>query len=205
LLPPELSAYSGSYDEFWTQMIRWLVDQSDFLPGQDMSVRTDRLNYSPGDTVNLSVFARNAHVAPPALSIIAPSGKTASVGLARGAKEQADFVAGYRPSEAGEYLAELSEPGKPAAMTPFTVFENDEEDLITGAEPDLMARIAGAGGGEVLTPETLKFLPEKLARARLATVQKIEPLSAWDRGWILAALLALFCAEWALRRRFGLL
>jgi len=42
-----MSGYSACFNEFWTQMVRWLVNQSDFLPGQDVSLKTDRASYTP--------------------------------------------------------------------------------------------------------------------------------------------------------------
>ena len=57
-LPDELSQYNEVYRTFWSQMVRWLVSGSDFLPGQEFSLKTDRLSYVPGQEANLLIYAK---------------------------------------------------------------------------------------------------------------------------------------------------
>src|SRR5205085_10654200 len=105
-LPPELKDYATCYDDFWTQLIRWLVSQSDFLPGQEVSLRTDRTSYSPGDTVNVLAFARGRSVTQlPPLRITAPDGRVSSIHLGKAGGAQADFTGSFRPKQPGEYVA----------------------------------------------------------------------------------------------------
>ncbi|MDQ6660721.1 MAG: hypothetical protein M3Z24_07115, partial [Chloroflexota bacterium] len=87
----------------------------------------------------------------------------------------------------------------------FTVYPDREEDRITAADPALMLQIAQAGGGEVLTPDTLKQLPDRLREAHATLSDKTQARSLWDRAWVLALILGLLTLEWTLRRRFGLL
>src|SRR5581483_1420397 len=105
-LPPELAQYSHVYSEFWTQTIRWLVSESDFLPGQNIALRTDRTSYSDRETVNLLGFLRGSQpAAPPVITITQPDGKTATVAPAKGDGKAADFTAAFHPTLLGEYLA----------------------------------------------------------------------------------------------------
>ena len=214
LLPPNLSDYGGCYNDFWTQLIRWLVNQSDFLPGQDVSLKTDKTSYAPGQTVNLMAFVRGkskSQLAPVTILMpgTSPSGKSAQVSMARGGKDQADFVGSFRVKTPGEYLAQMSVPGqggKPQLlMVPFSVYPDQEEDLITAADPELMRMIADAGGGEVLTTTDISDLPAKLREAQAATQVTVNPKAAWDKPWVLAIILGLFCVEWVLRRRWGMI
>jgi len=204
LLPPELKDYTDCYFDFWTQLIRWMVNQSDFLPGQDLSLKTDHSNYSTGDVVHIMAFTRGRTSATlPPVSMTGPDGKTTQVTLAGGGS--ADFTGVFTPGVPGEYVASLVRPHVGAVVAPFSVYPDREEDRITAADPELMKQVARAAGGDSLTLDQLRQLPEKLrdARATLSDVNLAR--SAWDRGWVLAVILGLFTLEWVLRRRLGLL
>ena len=111
---------------------------------------------------------------------------------------------GFAPREAGEYMAALPRPGSGSLFVPFSVYPAREEAIITAADPILMRQIAEAGGGEALSPNQLADLPSKLQEARAMMVTRHETRSAWDRSWVLAAILAALGLEWILRRRWGL-
>src|SRR6185312_6512134 len=99
---PDLKEYTGCYNDFWTQLVRWLVSQSDFLPGQQLSLKTDRTSYSPGDTVNLMVFSRGAKpAAVPALKLVQPDGRTSEISLGKGSGKQADYTGAFKPRAPG--------------------------------------------------------------------------------------------------------
>jgi hypothetical protein len=206
LLPPSLRDYGGCYNDFWTQLIRWLVNQSDFLPGQDVTLKTDKTDYSPGQTASLMVFVRTKNKsAPPSVSILLPNGHSTTVTMARGGAAQADFVGSFKVRQQGEYLAQLTRgPGTPI-MAPFSVYPDDEEDLVTAADPEMMRMIAEAGGGDVIPLTDVHNLTFKLKQAQTAMLERPSPETAWDRPPVLATILAIFCLEWILRRRWGLL
>lgn len=206
-LPPELESYASCYNDFWTQLIRWMVNQSDFLPGQDVSLRTDRTSYSPGDTVNVMAFVRGQkQKGPMSLKVTSPDGRAAKISLGKAGGTQADYTGTFKPRAAGEYMISLatSQSHSRMVMVPFSVFPAQEEDIVTAADPDLMRSIAHAGGGEVLSVKQLMDLPEKLKGAQSLLNLKTETITAWDRWWVLATILGLLSLEWLLRRRAGL-
>jgi hypothetical protein len=205
LLPPEMKDYTTCYSDFWTQLIRWMVNQSDFLPGQDVSLKTDHATYANGDSVTLMAFVRGKQQeALPPVTITQPDGRTSRIALGKGGS-QADFVGTYRPQEPGEYVASLDRPRGGSLIVPFSVYPDSQEDLVTAADPDLMRQIAHEGGGEALTAATLRDLPDKLKQARSILTEKTASRSTWDKGWVLALIMSLLTCEWLLRRRFGLL
>jgi hypothetical protein len=206
LLPPELKDYTTCYSDFWTQLVRWMVNQSDFLPGQDVSLKTDRATYAAGDSVGLLAFVRGkTQTQLPPVTITQPDGRSTQLMLGKAGGSQADFVGAYKPQGPGEYVAALARPGAGSIIVPFSVYPDSEEDLVTAADPELMRQIAHEGGGEALTVSDLKELPDKLRQARMTLTDKTAARSAWDQSWVLALILALLTCEWALRRRFGLL
>jgi hypothetical protein len=206
-LPPDLESYGKVYEEFWTQTVRWMVSESDFLPGQNISLRTDRAGYAPNETVTFLGYLRGRKAAAPsALTLTRPDGTTTQVGAATGDGKRADFTATYRPTQPGEYIASVPAPGAKAApvSTVFTVFPGHEEDLNRSADPDLMRQIAATSGGYALAPGDVSGLPERLQAAEQAKQRKTEPRTAWDRPWVLAFLFLLLAAEWWIRRRSGM-
>jgi len=208
-LPPDQEKYRKVYPEFWAQTVRWLVSESDFLPGQNIALRTDKTTYAGAETVNLLGFLRGPRVDPPQITLTLPGGQTTSLTSARGDGKTADFTASYHPPAPGEYLATVAPPpGSPKAVpvsAAFTVFPGQEEDANRSADPALMQQIAAVGGGQLLHPTELNSLPEKLRSAELASVKVSEPRTLWDRWWVLAALIGLLATEWLFRRRLGLI
>jgi len=208
-LPPDLDRYSRVYTEFWTQTLRWLISESDFLPGQRIAIHADRASYATADTVTLLGYLRGPK--PPALPPIRltlPNGRTAAVQPAPGDGKTCDFTAAYRPPLPGEYVASLSLPGGNARTLPavatFTVYPGQEEDANRSADPALMRQIAAAGGGQALRISDLDRLPESLRAAQETTLKTRDPQTLWDRWWVLGSLLGLLTLEWLLRRRAGL-
>lgn len=207
MLPPELEGYRKVYQEFWTQTVRWMVSESDFLPGQNIAVKTDRTSYAPGETVHFRGYIRgNKSATPPTLSLALPNGKAARLASARGDGKQADFTATFRPTLPGEYVVTIeSVGGKTApAAAHFTVNPGHEEDLNRSADPDLMCQLAALGGGQTYSLRDIDDLPQQLRAAELARERKADPRTAWDRPWVLLTLMLLLGAEWWLRRKSGL-
>ncbi len=207
-LPPELKEFAGCYNDFWTQLVRWLVSQADFLPGREVTMKTDRTSYGPGEQVRLMVFSRGPKVTHmPPIKIITPDGQTLQTNLTPGGGSgQPDFVGTFRPTAAGEHLATLplSKSAAGTILTPFSVFPSREEDLITAADASLMAQIAAVGGGESLSLPGLRALPQKLRDARAMLKTRTDSQPVWDQWWVLAVILGLLSLEWIFRRRWGL-
>lgn len=206
-LPPDMEGYRKVYQEFWSQTIRWMVSDSDFLPGQKVSIRSDRSRYAPGEKVNLLGYLRaKDRGAPPILVTTLPNGARTSIATARSDGKLADFTAVFQPRQAGEYSVSIpngTDSSAPASCT-FVVAASNEEDMNTSADPELMRQIAAAGGGLSLSTRDLPSLPERLSAMQTARQTRPEPRSAWDRPWVLATLLGLAAVEWWLRRRWGL-
>jgi hypothetical protein len=206
-LPPELEGYGDVYREFWSQIIRWMVSDSDFLPGQRAAIRTDRSTYSPGEAVNVLGYSRAKGSPPPGrLTVTLPDGTHTDATTVLSDGKQADFTALYRPAKPGEYTVSIANPGPTdaQAVCTFTVADSNEEDLNTSADPELMRQIALAGGGKSISSDDLRRLPERIAAQQPSRETRREPRTAWDRSWFLACLLAVAAVEWLLRRRWGM-
>ncbi len=67
----------------------------------------------------------------------------------------------------------------------------------------VLERLAAASGGSMVAAGDVESLPGRLtehaARATLSVRRDV-----WHNGWWLFAIVLLLCAEWVLRRRWGL-
>ena len=205
--PPQAQAqYGRAYADFWTQTLRWLISGSDFLPGQNLSLTTDRAAYSERDTVRLIGHIRGAKPArPPVITLALPDGKSAQVASAFSTGGAGDFAATFRPTQPGDYVATVAPVSPPEKSAPvraaFSVSSGLQEDANRAADPELMRRIAAAGGGEALQEAELPALSEKLRAAELAARPQNGSRTLWDNGFLLALLLALWAAPLLAKRK----
>jgi len=207
-LPDELSRYDMVYNTFWSQMVRWLISGSDFLPGQEFSLKTDRPSYVPGDKVNLLIYAKRAIPSGREIALEVFDAKGARIPITPGKSDAfgAALVGIYTPKEVGDYTAVLrTGPDEADRLeAPFIVAPGQEEDLVTAADPQLMQQISAISGGRALRIEDLPSLPDELREAERRTLLREEKTSLWDRPWVFLVLCGLLGTEWALRRRAGL-
>jgi hypothetical protein len=87
----------------------------------------------------------------------------------------------------------------------FHVFvgPSDTEFFDAGMRRTLLERIAEETGGKYYTPQTVSNLPEDLKYTG-AGVTLTEERDLWDMPFLFMMMLGLIGAEWAFRRRRGL-
>lgn len=214
LMPPNLAAYDDVYARFWGQMIRWLVAESDFLPGQEVSFQTDEYAYNLGDTARFTVrtkFMDEKEFQPLAV-VTTPSGKTITLQLEPEAGIAGLYSSRYLPEEEGEYLAVMRDAARPTDITApaaveavrFTAYADSVENRFVAADTALMKQIASITGGESLNLDRLASLPSNVAEFEQRSTPKSEPTDAWDTLMVFAIITGFLAAEWFARRRTGL-
>ena len=207
-LPEELKEHDDIYRLFWGQMIRWLIDETDFLPGQDIAFRTDRYTYALGEKIRLVIRTKNTDPAAyrPVIELAGPGGKTTTLTPGRDAETPALWVAYHTPAAEGEYRALLrNNIGQPREdVARFTVYSDAIENRFVAVDRDVMAMIARTTGGEELALENARELPGKVRCFERASQERVKPRDAWDRAAIFWALVGALALEWFCRRRWGL-
>ncbi|MCY2931066.1 MAG: hypothetical protein NTV86_16580, partial [Planctomycetota bacterium] len=149
LLAPDMKAYDSVYDEFWSNTIRTLAMDSDFLPGQTVCLKTERSSVPLGEPVRLEAVFKTPP--PPGqavkITVTGPDGRTESPALTPA--DGADRVQGrLTPARTGVYRVELEAAG----MTParqekrFSVYDVNFEKLQTAARPDALRQLAEQAG-----------------------------------------------------------
>lgn len=211
IMPPEFAQYDDIYARFWGQMVRWLVSDSDFLPGQELSFRTDRYTYDLGEMVQLNVRTKfmEAQALNPVATVAAPSGKTVRIPIEADPQSPGAYTANYLPDEEGEFIATLeygdgATRNAPQDSAPFTVYSDNTETRFVSADHALLDDIAKATGGETIPLDRLDTLPEKVLAFEQQTRTESKQIDVWDKLGVFSALLAFLAAEWFARRRSGL-
>jgi hypothetical protein len=204
-LPPGVNKGQGVYRQFWSQVIRWALTGSDLFPGQEVTFRTPRRIYRPGETVRLQVIPRAESVDyRPRVEVADPLGNRHLLDLEPDPDFGNRFCAFFEPSVQGEYEARLLDdrPGN-VLSTRFLVYHSSREDQILSANHEVLRRLAESSGGTFLECEELPSLPLRLEKCAAGLPLEPRREDAWDRGWLLACVAALFSLEWLIRRATG--
>jgi hypothetical protein len=227
----------AAYNRFWKQVMLWLARQEAAEGNLRVIPDTRRLaaghNERLGFTVSLTgkggVPVKNARYT---VKVIGPQKDVTEVptGPDHG-QERGSF---WKTSAPGEYVIEASATGKDidgadvrgTARARFLTYAEDLESLRPGADHDLLAKLATAGGGKFHLAgerELLQFLEELRTQPLGQGKPKAELWPDWRRNpasdglrdqvgalWTSGALVcfllftALLCVEWFLRRRWGM-
>ncbi len=207
-LPERLKGYDDVYARFWGQMVRWLVSDSEFLPGQNISFIADRHTYGPDEMVRLAVSAKmvDRETYQPKIELTLPDGHTEFLHPRRDSENETFYAAHFNPQAVGAYRAVLhNNIGTPKQdMVRFTVYDDSVEARRVEADQDLMQGLASTTGADVLTLSNIDRLPDKIRAFEQLSKERVKPKDIWDRGMVFACLAFVLGLEWLIRRMWGL-
>ena len=216
---PEARELGNMYQEFWIQMIHWMLSYSEFLPGQDYSLNVSASSIEPGTPVALRMSYRGSD--SPDAPRVAPQIEVTSSVLDEPIRlapaeipsegGRVKWGASFTPEKPGNYQLRLvvtSQGDEPVSLpeAAITVVPPPGEMDELSADAIFLQQFCASTGGSLLTVDELPgFLKEKLQpMAPEARDHGVEWHSSWMR-WFTPLLLLLFLAsEWWLRRRNGL-
>jgi hypothetical protein len=209
---PEARELGNCYEDFWIQLIQWMASYSEFLPGQDFSLRFPSNHGASGAPVAATISFRGSQPVPqPVLMVNSPSGAPTRIQPAALSDPSGRplWRASFTPDSPGEWKLELVDPRKKAPPTPevtFTVPHPPQESDDLSPDPALMDSISKATGGQSVLPgEFGNFLTREMIANPPATRETgaiWKP--AWNHAIIALIIAALLGAEWFFRRREGL-
>jgi hypothetical protein len=207
-LPPEQKQLDDVYRSLWHSLLRWLVSSTELLPGQKLALRSDKVIFSTLEPASASLLIReeSAQGKTPTIELRGQGVSRSITPVALG-DEPGTFHVPFGKLAEGRYEAQVAGTAAedPSSKIAFDVRSSFEEQLDLKARPDLMARIAQESGGLVLegyeTDDILKQFQEHQAQGRSLHVRR---LTAWDRWWVLVAILGVWAFAWGLRRSSGL-
>ena len=210
-LAPEYREMDSAYGTLWQSLLRWLISSGGLLPGEDIALQMDRVSFTEGESVSAVVLRRPELDAAeiPSVKLIDADGQLVqTVQPIPVGEELGVYQVFIGALPVGHYQTQLEtvEAGEPVTKSVhFDVRPDLREQLEVSARPDLMQRIAEISGGEALAPADLGTLAEKfnthIEQSRPVQYQRN---TAWDRWWVLTAVLVIWSVTWGLRRRTGL-
>ncbi len=210
-LSPAYQKQEDVYAALWHSLMRWLTSNASLQPGQRYSLRADKIRFGANEPASATLLAREVTGSAqlPAIELVAEGSATGTRTFtpSPAGDEVGVFRVNFGPLPDGRYRAKVAgtEDGNTSAQVVFDVRRYDQEQLDLQARPDLMARIAADSGGAVLSGDSAaqieKLFKEHQLRSRPPQYVKT---SAWDRWWILDAVLGIWLTSWFVRRSGGL-
>ena len=209
---PEARELGNCYEDFWIQLIQWMASYSEFLPGQDFSLRLPATRGDEGATMAATLSYRGPQPVPePVVQIENPAGDrtTTTPAAVADPSGRPQWRASFTPDQPGTWKLRVVDPRDDAPPAPEVLFSvpppvKETDDL--SPDPSFLSDLAAATGGEVVTPAGFPaFLTEYVTAAPPATRETgavWQP--AWRSAFVALLVAALFAAEWFLRRRNGL-
>jgi uncharacterized membrane protein len=195
------------YDAFWRQAIRWLASAA-----PDPVAVAVPSGAMAGDAVPVTVTLRDQAFTPVndatvTLTATGPGGGKREVPTVAAEAGTGQQVGRFRAEEDGVYRvrAEARRGGRAlgAAETFLLVGGANEELADPRLNDEVLRRVASGSGGYQVDPHDLNRLREVLARRAPEPAPRV-PREIWHHAWTFFLIAGLVCAEWALRRRWGM-
>ncbi|MBK1829234.1 hypothetical protein JIN77_00710 [Verrucomicrobiaceae bacterium R5-34] len=212
---PDARELGNMYQEFWIQMIHWMLSYSEFLPGHDYSLNVSAGTVDPATPVAVRMAYRGVgKPTAPKLEVSSPV-LDAPMILAPAAVPSADgrlkWATSFTPEKPGNYQLKLipaSRPEKGASLpeASVTVLPPPSEMDELSADAGFLKVFSESTGGQLLASADLPdFLSTALLpEARESRDQGVEWKSSWMRWFMPILVIVCLALEWWLRRRNGL-
>jgi hypothetical protein len=194
----------SAYDRFWDRALRWLSRDPSLDP---VRITTDRERYGPGADVSVSALLRDRRYQPIAGQDVKIAiadaegqlGETVEVHTDPEGRARAVLSAPERP---GGYRVLVSRGSEALGEEPFVVEVGGDELAEPEARPDLLEALSRATGGDARAARDRPSLASfATSRTEAAGFERFGPFAS---ALAILALIALFGAEWIVRRRSGL-
>jgi uncharacterized membrane protein len=196
-------------EKSWRQTVRWLISD---VPAR-VEVETRRLPGAALSATQIVVRARDEKFEPldnasVGLLVKTPDGRELELAADSSERTPGQYEATFAPREAGTYRAVVtvtaadgSEVGR--RETGWAVEPQTEEFRTLSVNRPLLEQIAGATGGEVVSPDGLEAFVASLPNRKIPIVETwTYPL--WHQWPVFLAAVTCLIGEWALRRWKGL-
>ena len=199
-----------SHDQFWHQLLRWLVADS---PGPVSASMPARILMDEGHVqFDTQVRDRQFQPAPDAhvsAHIVGPQGVNAFIDLTPSQQTPGTYEADWTADKPGAYLAEIAaESGSGQAQElgrDVVTFQREDgvaENFHTEQNRRFLEQLASQTGGRYWKPGDLKTLPRDISYSD-AGISVRNTKELWDMPIVFALLVGMPAGEWLLRRKWG--
>ncbi len=208
---PEARELGNMYQEFWTQLIQWMVAYSEFLPGHDYSLHASNQIIAQDETIVFSLSYRGAKKASKPTITITADGKepvTLTPASSTAIAGKPTWKCSYVPTSSGTYLASVNTDDKsPSPAINIEVKAPPTEMDNLNPDPDYLSELCESTGGRLLTVEELPTFLKQQFSQQSTRIVKSETVweSSWMKWFIPIIVLLILATEWWVRRRSGLI
>jgi uncharacterized membrane protein len=196
-----------SHEFFWRQSARWLAASA-----PDPVAVTVPDAAEPGDSIEISVDARDAAFSPAGGAVVEatitePGGDPRALGLRRDAATPGRFVATVRLDQPGLYRVHVDAQRGSSRLGMadrwLHVGGSDREFADPRLNEGTLRRLAASSGGRYVRGEDARQVVSWLRSVEPQTLEP-ERRDFWHHPGAFALVIALLSIEWLLRRRWGL-
>ena len=193
------------FNRYWLSMFRWLLADSDFLPGANTSLRSSSRYYSEGEQMEFRIATRGLDPALYQPRLIFDGEGTHDM-FEPGMEQGGNAYVRAGPFEPGTYRITLeNNVGSPQTQsTTVEVLRSTVEARNLSANPELMARISRESDGLALTKAEVANLPTIIRKWEISRSQPGTKTRLWDNWLFLLVMLLILGLEWYVRRQKGL-
>ena len=225
-MDPTTPVDDQTFVTFWRQLLRWLTsdvpNRITVSSANDVAGVRDPIALTAEVADSAFVMRNDARVVA---HLTAPSGTTRDLPMEWAVDRDGEYRATFTPEEAGNYevVAEVDPAagaaGRGSARTSAdttrdrrsdatyvrvnSATESSREFVDAEMRASLLRRIARETGGRFYTPATVASLPEDIALSKRG-VTVVNQMDLWDMPVIFLMLVGLVSAEWAYRKKRGL-
>ncbi len=198
------------YREFWIQAILWMARHSDYMPGQDYSLRLGKRNLMPCEPLMISVSRRRGNDGTaklPLVKVFDGDKEVKQTPLSENAGSGDSFSALVTMDFPGDYtVALVTEKGCRIAREAFSVGRLPLEKDNLSADVKFLETLVSETAGRMLEEKNLDEIFHDELKETAAGAES--SMAVWDPHWdtwtVLALMLLVLCADIYLRRRSGL-
>lgn len=199
------------YGRYWIQAIRYLSRSRLLGQSKSAELKSDRLVYNRGETVNLRVRFFNEEEIPtgddPVEVVVERRGAdTQTVTLSKVAQAPNAFEGQIRRAAEGTYHAWVSRPEfrESPPSTDFRIEAGDQELRVRGLARSELLAAAKTTRGRYYGLAEARQLPDDVPQGRPVPIRSEEPIPLWNRWEVLILFTLVLTSEWLLRKRLRL-
>ena len=205
-----MHGFESAHKRFWRQTILWLAKKDESREG-NVWIKLPQRRFDPGQRVEFTAGARS-----PTGELVKNAAFQGEIQLPDGSKQPLQLA--RREAEAAGACRDTLQPGSyrivvtatadgnqlGSAQARFLVSEQDLELDNAQADPAMLENLAAMTRGQVVVPEGLSELLQRLTQ-QTETVEVHEvKRTFWDTWPYLLLVVGLLGTEWYLRKRWGL-
>jgi len=204
----QMDARDQTYEMFWKQILRWLVNTSP----DPLMINSDKDTYLPGETVHLSADISNKSFermnnAKAVAKITNPDGVTEAVPLDWNGSGEGTYQAELNVTAPGIYRVEVDATQGSENLgsnhTAFQVEDRPVEFSNAALDTRLLQSVATSTNGRYYPLSKIGDVPEDAQYVDTET-SFVEQKELWDVPFLFMLLSISFGAEWFWRKRKGL-